>query len=284
MKLLSYDHHGRPSYGILRDQTILDLGRRFADRAPTLQALLALPNWREEVDALVSSPADIDLGAVTLLPVITRPSVIACVGHNYEEHRLETRRDPTEHPSIFFRHAESLQGSGSPIVRPRESGQLDFEGELAVVIGRGGRRIAEDRAWDHIAGVSCFNDGSVRDWQHHTRQFGPGKNFARTAGFGPWLVTPDELPTDRVLRLVTRLNGREVQGATTDMMIFSIGRIVAYVSTFMTLSPGDVIATGTPGGVGAKRTPPLWMQPGDTVEVEVSAVGVLSNPVVDELP
>jgi len=167
-------------------------------------------------------------------------------------------------------------------VRPLESTQLDYEGELAVVIGKVGRRIDEAHAWDHVAGVACFNDGSVRDWQHHTRQFGPGKNFAKTGGFGPCLVTLDELPHDRVVELSTRVNGQVVQHASTDQMIFPVARLIAYISTFMTLVPGDVIVTGTPGGVGVKRSPPLWLKPGDTVEVEISSVGLLRNTIEQE--
>ena len=281
MKLLSFQINGRASYGLLRGQEIVDLARRI-DHAPTLQALLAMPDWQSRAARHADAPADHRLSDVRLQPVIVEPRTIACVGHNYEEHRMETQRDPTEHPSIFFRGAESLLGSGEPLQRPRESTQLDYEGELAVVIGKAGRRIAEPDAWSHIAGVACFNDASIRDWQHHTRQFGPGKNFASTGGFGPCLVTLDELPEDRVLGLWTRVNGAVVQHATTDQMIFPVPRLVAYVSTFMTLRPGDVIVTGTPGGVGVKRQPPLWLKPGDTVEVEISSVGVLSHRVMQE--
>jgi 2-keto-4-pentenoate hydratase/2-oxohepta-3-ene-1,7-dioic acid hydratase in catechol pathway len=282
VRFLSYLLAGTPTYGLLQGDAIVDLGRRLRDSAPTLGHLIAGGELLATGRAHAETPADHHLSEVRLLPVIPSPRTIACVGHNYEEHRLETRREPTEHPSIFFRHPESLQGSGEPLIRPLESTQLDYEGEVAVIIGKAGRRIPEAQAWEHIAGVSCFNEGSVRDWQHHTRQFGPGKNFAATAGFGPWMVTPDELPADRTMELTTRVNGTVVQHATTDQMIFPIPRILAYVSTFMTLSPGDVIVTGTPGGVGAKRTPPLWLKPGDTVEVEVSTIGVLRNPVIQE--
>lgn len=282
MKLLSFHIDGRDSYGLLRGDEVVDLGRHLGERAPTLQALLALADWQAEASRHASAAADHRLSDLRLLPLILAPRTIACVGHNYEEHRIETQRDPTEHPSIFFRHPESLVGAGEALLRPRESTQLDYEGELAVVIGRAGRRIAEADAWTHVAGVSCFNDGSVRDWQHHTRQFGPGKNFARTAGFGPYLVTLDELPGDRIVALSTRVNGQVVQHARTDQMIFPVARLIAYVSTFMTLAPGDVIVTGTPGGVGVKRNPSLWLKPGDEVEVEISSVGLLHNPVVQE--
>jgi 2-keto-4-pentenoate hydratase/2-oxohepta-3-ene-1,7-dioic acid hydratase in catechol pathway len=282
MKFVSFEISGRASYGLLRGDEIVDLGKRLADRAPTLRALLASGELHAESSRHANAAADHRLSAVRLLPVIPQPQTIACVGHNYEEHRVETQRDPTEHPSIFFRNPESLQAAGQPLLRPLESTQLDYEGELAIVIGKPGRRIAQARAWEHVAGVSCFNEGSVRDWQHHTRQFRPGKNFAKTGAFGPCLVTLDELPADRVVELSTRVNGQVVQHATTDQMIFPIPRLIAYLSTFMTLVPGDVIVTGTPGGVGVKRSPPLWLKPGDSVEVEISSVGLLANTVEQE--
>jgi 2-keto-4-pentenoate hydratase/2-oxohepta-3-ene-1,7-dioic acid hydratase in catechol pathway len=281
MKFLSFQIPGQSSYGFLKGDGIVDLGRRFPQHA-TLKDLIAAGLLPTIAEQCADAVADLPLADVTLLPVITHPGTIACVGHNYEEHRIETQRDPTEHPSIFFRHPESLRGAGQPLIRPIESTNLDYEGELAVVIGRGGRRIPEAQAWAHVAGVSCFNEGSVRDWQHHTRQFGPGKNFAGTASFGPYLVTADELPDDKCVELTTRVNGQVVQHAHTDQMIFPIPRLIAYLSTFMTLNPGDVIVTGTPGGVGVKRNPPLWLQPGDLVEVEISSVGLLQNGVVQE--
>jgi len=281
MRYVSFEAEGRASYGLLRGNEIVDLALRLRERAPTLRDLLAA-GLQQEAQAYLEEPADARLSDVKLLPVIPRPNLIACVGHNYEEHRVETQRDPTEHPSIFLRQPESLQGAGQPLLRPIESTQLDYEGELAVVIGRAGRRIREADAWEHVAGVSCFNEGSVRDWQHHTRQFIPGKNFVQTGAFGPCLVTLDELPADRVLSLTTRVNSQVVQQARTDQMIFPVARLIAYVSTFLPLQPGDVIVTGTPGGVGAKRQPPLWLQSGDTVEVEISCVGRLVNPVKQE--
>jgi 2-keto-4-pentenoate hydratase/2-oxohepta-3-ene-1,7-dioic acid hydratase in catechol pathway len=280
MRYLTYEYNGRCSYGLLRGEEIVDLGRRLGERAPTLKALLAA-GLLADTARLAGEPADARIGDVQLLPVIPDPQLIACVGHNYEEHRIETQRDPTQHPSIFLRQAESLQAAGRPLLRPVESTMFDYEGELALVIGRGGRRIPEADAWDHVAGVACFNEGSVRDWQHHTRQFTPGKNFPKTGAFGPVLVTLDELPADRVLQLQTRVNGQVVQRASTDQMIFPVPVLVSYISTFVTLQPGDVIVTGTPGGVGAKRNPPLWLQPGDRVEVEISHVGLLFN-AVDE--
>ena len=167
-------------------------------------------------------------------------------------------------------------------MRPRESTQLDYEGEIAVIIGRGGRRIAEADAARHVAGYACYNDGSIRDWQRHTSQWGPGKNFWRTGGFGPWMVTADEIPFGTVMTLTTRLNGNVMQQATTEMLIHSIARQIAYASTVAPLEPGDVVVTGTPGGVGARRQPPVWMKAGDCVEVEVDRIGVLRNTVADE--
>ncbi len=179
-----------------------------------------------------------------------------------------------------MRFTDTLAANGAPLVRPTVSDNFDFEGELALIIGKGGRHIAEDRALDHVAGYACFNDGSIRDWQKHS--VSAGKNFPSTGGFGPWMVTKDEIPDPAALTLTTRLNGAEVQHAGTDMLIFPIPRLIAYVSAFTALNPGDVIATGTPEGVGLTRTPPLWMKPGDVVEVEISGIGTLRNPVVAE--
>ena len=237
----------------------------------------------EFAEACAASGKRVPLDGVTLLPVIPNPGKILCVGHNYEEHRQETGRAKTAHPSLFVRFADTLIGHEAPIVRPPVSTSLDFEGELAVVIGRGGFRVKPEQALDLVAGYSCFNDGSVRDWQWHTQQFTPGKNFPSTGAFGPALVTPDEVGTLDDLRIETRLNGDVVQSSTLGHMIFPVADIIAYVSSFTRLSPGDVIATGTPGGVGAKRQPPVWLKPGDVVEVDIAGVGVLRNGVVDEV-
>ena len=278
MKFLSYQVNGEPSFGLLRGTNeVIDLRRLLGARATSLKTLIATGQAVELAMPHASAASDHLLADLQLLPPIPDPQIIACVGHNYEDHRIETQRDPTEHPSIFLRGRESLQAAGQPVLMPRESTQLDYEGELAIVIGKAGRRIPEAKAWDHVFGVACFNDGSVRDWQHHTRQFIPGKNFPQTGAFGPALVTLDELPADRVLDLATRVNGQQVQHARTDQMIFPIPVLINYISTFATLIPGDVIVTGTPGGVGVKRNPPLWLKPGDMVEVEISSVGLLVN-------
>lgn len=218
---------------------------------------------------------------VILLPVVPNPGKIFCVGHNYETHRQETGRAKVEHPSIFTRFADTLVGDGQPILRPKVSTDLDYEGELAVIVGTGGRAIPEAEALRHIAGFACFNDASVRDWQWHTTQFTPGKNFPATGALGPYMVTRDEVGELSEVRVTTRLNGETVQDQPIGDMIFPIARIIAYISAFTPLSPGDVIATGTPGGVGAKRTPPLWMKAGDLVEVDIGPVGTLRNRIVD---
>lgn len=282
MRILSYTLHGRASYGVEVPGGLLDLGRRFSPEWPTLKRLIAAGGLAR-IEPLLSEPPDTRLEEVRLLPVLPDPGAIVCIGLNYEEHRAETARPAAPHPAVFLRLAESLQAHGEALLIPHESSQFDYEGELALVIGKPGRRIAEEAAWEHIAGVSGFNDASVRDWQYHTHQFGPGKNFPHTGAFGPALVTPDELPADRVLALETRVNGRTMQKARTDQMIFPIPRLVAYVSSFMTLQPGDVLVTGTPGGVGAKRNPPFWLADGDEVEVEISHVGLLRNRCTKEI-
>lgn len=211
------------------------------------------------------------------MPVIPNPDKILCVGLNYEMHRKETGRAEVKYPTIFGRYANSQTSHLANIVRPRVSTDLDFEGELAVVISKPGRYIGRESAMEHVAGYSCYNDASVRDWQYHTTQFTPGKNFPGTGAFGPWMMTPDELGPLQDLSLVTRLNGQVVQQAQFSQMIFDIPTILEYCSSFTRLEIGDVILTGTPGGVGAKRTPPLWMKPGDTVEVEIERLGILRN-------
>jgi 2-keto-4-pentenoate hydratase/2-oxohepta-3-ene-1,7-dioic acid hydratase in catechol pathway len=282
MKLISFERNGRAGFGAVIDGGVVDLGAALNGRHADLMALLAADALGEARAALAGRAADFALDSVTLLPVIPAPGKIWCCGLNYGEHVRETNREITEQPTFFLRVADSQVGHGQAIMRPPESVQLDYEAEIAVIIGKPGRRIAEADVWDHIAGYSCYNDGSVRDWQRHTSQWGPGKNFWRTGGFGPWMVTTDEIPARTVMTLVTRLNGQEMQRATTEMMIHSIERQIAYVSTIAPLQAGDVIVTGTPGGVGARRTPPVWMKPGDVVEIEVDRVGVLRNTIADD--
>jgi 2-keto-4-pentenoate hydratase/2-oxohepta-3-ene-1,7-dioic acid hydratase in catechol pathway len=277
MKYVSFQRpDGSAGYGRVDGETIVELGA--GSGAPVdLKTAIAT----RTLSGLVDGPRHA-LSDVALLPVIPNPGKILCVGHNYETHRQETGRAKVDHPSIFTRFADTLVGHQQPIVLPKASTNLDYEAELAIVIGRGGRAIPEAQAAEHIAGYACFNDASVRDWQWHTSQFTPGKNFPGTGGFGPWLVTPDEAGDLAAVRVISRLNGEIMQDQPIGDMIFPIAKIVAYVSAFTPLSPGDVIATGTPGGVGAKRTPPVWMKAGDTIEIEIGHIGTLSNAIVAE--
>lgn len=281
MKFLSFVHDGRASYGAVgRDGGVVDLGSR-ASEHPDLRHFIA--SDRAMADTAAAATSDFSLDDITFLPVIPKPDKILCVGLNYESHRLETGRPEEQYPVIFTRFAESQVGHLQPLVRPvAVSTAFDYEGEVAVVIGKSGYRIAQERAIDHVAGYACYNDATARDWQRHTHQFTPGKNFPGTGAFGPYLVTPDEVGELAALRLTTRLNGNVVQEAGLDQFIFTVPHLIAYCSTFTPLRPGDVILTGTPGGVGFKRNPPLFMKPDDRIEVEVTRLGILSNRVVDE--
>jgi 2-keto-4-pentenoate hydratase/2-oxohepta-3-ene-1,7-dioic acid hydratase in catechol pathway len=282
MKLISFLNQGQATYGAVLGDDVLDLGPILGSQAADLKTLIAKGLLGEAAQAAKNHPPTLKFAALTLLPVIPNPNKIVCVGLNYGEHVRETGREITEKPALFLRLSESQVAHGQDIVRPPESFKLDYEGEIAVIIGKGGRRISEADSWSHIAGYSCYNDGSVRDWQVNTSQWTAGKNFYRTGGFGPWMVTADDIAPDQKMTLITRLNGVELQRATTDMMIHSIPRQIAYISTFIPLEPGDVIVTGTPGGVGNKRTPQVFMKPGDVAEIDVDAIGVLRNTVRDE--
>jgi 2-keto-4-pentenoate hydratase/2-oxohepta-3-ene-1,7-dioic acid hydratase in catechol pathway len=282
MKLVSFISAGRASYGVVKGDRVIDLGKRFGDRWPTLRALLAAGALAEAERASRDATPDLPLEGLELAPVIPDPDKIICVGLNYRDHVAETGRTVTEKPALFARFAGCQVGHLRPLVKPKVSDEFDYEGELAVVIGKGGRYIPAERALEHVAGYSCYNEGSVRDWQRHTSQYLAGKTFAGTGGFGPWLVTADEIPDPSRLTLETRLNGQIVQHTTTDLMITSVPELITYISTILPLLPGDVIVSGTCGGVGVKRNPPLFMRPGDVGEVEISGIGVLRNPVVAE--
>lgn len=282
MRLATFKVRETATWGTIEGESALDLGSVLGDRFPDLKSLIAQRGFGEAQEASASAPR-YSLGDLEWLPVVPNPEKIFCVGLNYETHRKETGRAEVAHPTIFIRFANTQTGHLSDIVRPRVSTQLDFEGELALIIGKRGRSISRDRALDHIAGYACYNDGSVRDWQHHTHQFTPGKNFPRTGSFGPWMVTPEEVPDLETRTIMTRLNGEIVQQATLGQMIFDISTLIEYCSSFNPLEPGDVIVTGTPGGVGVKRVPPLWMKPGDVVEVEIEGIGILRNGIADEV-
>ena len=281
MKLASFQIGGKPTWGVIEGNDALDVGALLGDRFPDLKSVIAADALSVVRDA-AGKAKRIPTADITWLPVIPNPDKILCIGLNYEMHRKETGRAEVDNPTVFGRFANSQAGHLTNIIRPKVSTHLDFEGELAIIIGKPGRYISQADAWSHIAGYACYNEGSVRDFQRHTHQFTPGKNFPETGGFGPWMMTPDELGDVAPLRLQTRVNGQVVQDATIDQMIFDIPRQIEYCSSFTRLEPGDVIATGTPGGVGAKRTPPLWLKPGDIVEVEIDRLGVLRNGVADE--
>jgi len=279
MKLCSFTKDGHASWGLVIDTGIVDLGKR--GLATDLRAFLAKGDLAP-AQALTSERSDYHYDAVRHDPVIPNPDKIICVGLNYHAHVQETGREETANPVLFARYAGSQIGHGQPLVKPLESDEFDYEGELAVIIGKEGRRIPEGDALSYVAGYACYNDGSIRDWQKHTHQFMPGKTFAGTGGFGPWMVTADEISDPTRLHLQTRLNGKVVQDTDVSLLITSIPRLIAYCSTILPLLPGDVIVSGTPGGVGARRTPPLWMRDGDVCEVEISEIGVLRNAVKDE--
>jgi 2-keto-4-pentenoate hydratase/2-oxohepta-3-ene-1,7-dioic acid hydratase in catechol pathway len=282
MKLVSFVTGNGPGYGVVKDGGAVDLRRRFGDRLPTLRALLSAGALPEAERVARHAAPDFPLDGLQLAPVIPDPDKIVCVGMNYRDHVAEVGRTVTEKPALFARFAGSQVGHLQPLVKPAVSDEFDYEGELAVVIGKHGRHIPAEHALEYVAGYSCYNEGSVRDWQRHTSQFLAGKSFAGTGAFGPWLVTADEIPDPSRLTLEARLNSKVVQHTTTDLMITSIPEQIAYISTMLPLLPGDVIVSGTPGGVGLKRSPQLFMRPGDIAEVEISDIGVLRNPVIAE--
>ena len=281
MRLATFERDGATSWGVVEGDAIADVGSVLRGRFPDLKAVLAANALGSVADA-ARGAARYPLASLTWLPVIPNPDKILCVGLNYEDHRRETGRAEVGNPTIFGRFANSQIGHGADMIRPKVSVEFDYEGELAVVIGTPGRYISQAQSWNHIAGYAVYNEGSIRDYQRHTHQFTPGKNFPGTGAFGPWMMTPDELGPLPDLRLQTRVNGQVVQDATLGQMIFDIPRQIEYCSAFTRLEPGDVIVTGTPGGVGAKRNPPLWLKPGDTVEVEIERLGLLRNGIADE--
>jgi 2-keto-4-pentenoate hydratase/2-oxohepta-3-ene-1,7-dioic acid hydratase in catechol pathway len=281
MKLVSYLADDRPRFGVVIAEGIVSLSGRLG--ALDLKDLLAqggLAAAAKFANA-AAAPSHI-LGDVKFLPTIPRPGKILCIGLNYEGHRVETNSPKSDHPQVFARFEDSLAAHDDILIRPATSAAFDYEGELAVIIGKTARRIAESDALSVVAGYSCFNDGSVRDWQKHTSQFIPGKNFPKTGALGPWLVTADEIPDPGKLVLTTRLNGQTMQEDSTSNMLFSVQRAISYCSEFTELRAGDVIAMGTPSGVGYRRQPPVFMKSGDVVEVEISRIGLLRSHVRDE--
>ncbi len=284
MKILSYRWQSAERVGVVTDGGIVDIGSRLG--VGTLRELLERGLLKPARDLQGEKP-DADLAAVEFLPIVSHPRHLYCVGVNYHDHLKEVqavgvaRPLPTQ-PSLFIRFPETLVGHHSPMLVPNVSDQFDYEAELAVIIGKGGRSIDERVALDHVAGYACFNDGSMRDWQFHSTQVTAGKNFSATGGFGPWMVTADEIGDPHSLGIKLVLNGKTMQQGHTSDLIFKIPKIISYISTFLPLHPGDVIATGTPAGVGFSRKPPIFMKPGDVCEVQIEKIGILRNPVAKD--
>jgi 2-keto-4-pentenoate hydratase/2-oxohepta-3-ene-1,7-dioic acid hydratase in catechol pathway len=278
VKALSYRIAGRASYGLLVDGVAYEATRAFRERHEDLRAVLragALALLPENLEARGVAEADVEY-----LPLIPRPDKVICVGVNYRPHAAEMGRPLPEHPLLFVRFADSQVGHRQALIHPALSTRYDYEGELAVIIGKPARRLQRAEAFGVIAGYACFMDGSVRDWQQHSSQFTAGKNFRHSGALGPWLVTRDEIPDPASLTLCTRVNGELMQEGRLADLIFDIPTLIAYCSSFAELLPGDVLATGTPGGVGAARQPPRWLNPGDRVEIDLGRVGALCNTVV----
>lgn len=283
MKLVTYEARGEVSFGLWTEDGVVDLKRRMDDGFPTLAAMIAAEAL-DEAEAWASMAPDHPHEAVRLLKPLDRWGKCLCVGVNYPDRNAEYRdeSDLPRHPSLFVRFPESFTGPDEPLVRPPESAELDYEGEIALVIGRAGRRIDPGRWADHVAGFTLANEGTIRDWVRHGKfNVTPGKNWPASGSLGPWIVTPDEAGTGP-FRLTTRVNGEVRQEDSTERMMFPFGRILAYVSTFCMLEPGDVILTGTPTGSGARLDPPVFLKPGDVVEVEAAGLGRLRNAVRDE--
>lgn len=282
MKFVSYTRCGVAGFGAIVDGGLVDLTGRLEAGIDTLKAAIEVDLLALAAEYVDDRAAELGWSDISLLPVIPDPGKILCVGLNYETHRAETKRPEVEHPTIFTRFADTQVAHRQALIKPDASERFDFEGEMAVIIGRGGRNISEAAALAHVAGYACYNEGSVRDWQRHTFQFTPGKNFPGTGAFGPSLVTADEVGDYTKLPIQTRLNGEVMQDATLADLIFPVERLISYISAFTPLAPGDVIVSGTPGGVGDKREPPVYMKPGDIVEVEIGCLGTLVNPVMRE--
>jgi len=280
MKLASYIVDGTEAFGVVSGEGVITMNDRLGGRPARLRDALAADLLGQIREAASDARPDHKLTDIKFLPVIPNPDKIACAGINYRSHATETGREVPKQPSMFLRLANTLVGHEGEMIRPKVSQNFDFEGELAVVIGRGGRHIPVERALDHVAGYTCFVDGSVRDYQKYSVT--SGKNFPGTGPLGPWMVTTDEIPDPTRLTLTTRLNGQEMQRSGTELLIYSIPHIIAFCSDFTTLAPGDIIATGTPEGVGHRRNPPLWMKPGDVLEVEITGIGTLRSRIVDE--
>ena len=279
MRVASYRHGDVDSYGLVTESGIIDAGRRLAHH--DLRALLAAGDL-VALEALVNEGTDYQHDDIVYLPVIPNPDKIFCVGINYFEHMQEGGREPPEHPWIFTRHPGSLTGHGQPLLLPPESEKFDWEVELCAVIGKPGRRIARADALSHVAGYSVFNDGSIRRFQRHSPLWTAGKNFTRSGSAGPWLVPAAAVDPTFELRMQTRINGETMQDDIVNRWHFSLETIIEYISIWAELAPGDMIAMGTPSGVGFARTPPVWLKDGDAIELEIEGIGLLSHTIEAE--
>jgi 2-keto-4-pentenoate hydratase/2-oxohepta-3-ene-1,7-dioic acid hydratase in catechol pathway len=282
MRIVAFDHQGAPRLGVVDGEAVIDL----AEAAPDLPRELAALLRREDGLAAAASAANSarrEFKGLRLLPPVGNPGKIVCLGLNYVDHAAEGGHAKPTYPSLFLRCTTSLCGHGVPIVRPQCSTALDYEAELVAVVGRRARHVTKAQALEVVAGYSCFNDASVRDYQRKTTQWTIGKNFDATGAFGPWFVTADELPAGATgLAIRSKLNGEVMQDANTRDMLFPVDETIALLTECLTLEPGDLLVMGTPAGVGYARKPPVWMKPGDTIEIEIEGIGTLSNPVRDE--
>lgn len=288
MKYVSFLNNEKKCFGILLDDEIVDLTSHYEryreglEWIPSLKSALEHDRINELNNLDLETLPKVMKSDITLMPVIPDPGKIFCIGLNYENHREETKRPESAYPTIFTRFSNSQTAHEDSIICPKVSDRLDYEGEMAIIIGKSGRYIEENNAMEYIAGFSCYNDATVRDWQKHTSQFTPGKNFFKTGGFGPFMLTTDEVSNYKELKLQTRLNGEIMQDASLNDLIFPLEKLISYCSSFTELNPGDVIVTGTPGGVGDRRDPPVYMKDGDIVEIEISQLGTLKNMVKKE--
>jgi 2-keto-4-pentenoate hydratase/2-oxohepta-3-ene-1,7-dioic acid hydratase in catechol pathway len=285
MRLASFTARGRTTFGVVEGEGVVDLRLRFGVRYTTLLELLRAGALHEVKPAITGVRADFPLSEVDLLPPILAPEKILCIGINYNRDSEYKGQDlkETGYPSMFYRHPGSLVGQNHPIVLPKESDQLDYEGEIALVIGREAKKVPKDQALDYIAGLTLCNEGCLRDWMRHGKfNVTQGKNFDASGSIGPWMVTTDELDPSRDLHLTTKVNGELRQDTTTKMMMLSFADLIAYVTRFMTLKPGDIISTGTPVGSGMGFDPPKWLKAGDTVEITLTEIGTMKNTVVAE--
>jgi len=282
MRFLSFNHAGKTSWGVADGDGVIDLGARFGGSLFSILQEHRLPEMREAAGGMA---ADIALADITYLPPITTPDKIACIGVNYANRNAEYKdnSDDPEWPSLFMRTIDSFTGHDQPLWRPPESHQLDYEGEIVIIIGKEGHRISEEEALDHVAGFTIMNEGTLRDWVRHAKfNVTQGKNFVNSGGLGPWMVTADEIPDVTNMTVTTRVNGEQRQHDTTANLMFPFRFLLSYLSKFYILKPGDVISTGTPLGAGARFDPPKYLAPGDVVEVEVPGIGILSNGVIDD--